>query len=210
VRVIEEFRERRGALPAEFTASRDKFLRYALVGTFLLGGLAAAYKLYQSAKIMEPHGNITPETLDDIKKRDAEASDWAKTVADALPSSSKSNCIDHDTLLAKVQKNLVYVNFVDEEGKTKYVNGFFRKSNELLIPYHILTDKSRTYTIYRKGEHVRGARFTEIFSIGSASVHSTKDLALVQCCNTAPFADLTQYFALEEVARLPFAITFQI
>lgn len=208
VKVIEEFRERRGALPVEFTRSRDKFLRYALTGAFVLTGLAAAYKLYSSSKVMEPHGNIQPRSMADIRKRDAEQSDWTKTVVEALPSSDKSKCIDHATLVSKVKKNLVYVNYDDENGKKKFVNGFFPCSNELLIPYHILTEKPRTYRIYRRGEHIRGAQFSESFSLSNASIHETKDIAMVQCCNTSPFEDLRPYFALEDHHATPFSVLF--
>jgi hypothetical protein len=208
VRVIEEFRERRGALPLEFTRTRDKFLKYALTGAVVLTGLAAAYKLYSSSKVMEPHGNIQPKTMEDIRKRDAEQSDWAKTVVESLPASEKSKCIDTERLIPKVKKNLVYVNYDDEDGKKKFVNGFFVRANELLIPYHILTDKPKTYKIYRRGEHIRGGQFSEIFSIGAASVHPTKDVALVQCCNTSPFEDLSEYLALDEHKTAPFSIHF--
>lgn len=207
VRVIEEFRDRRSALPLEFTRSRDKFLRYALTGMVVMTGLVTAYKLYTSSKAMEPHGNIQPKTMDDIKKRDAEQSDWVKVAAESLPSSEKCKCIDHDTLQKKVMKNLVYVNYEDN-GQTKFVNGFFINANELLIPYHILSEESRTYKIYRRGEHIRGGQFSELISRSSASIHPTKDLALIQCCNTAPFEDLRPYLALQEHSNVPFSLTF--
>jgi hypothetical protein len=206
--VIDEFYQRRGALPEEFTARRDQFLKYALTGVFLLSGLAVAYKMYQSVKMMEPQGNIAPTSIEDIKARDAEQSDWARTTVNELPVSDKSKCIDHATLLAKVRKNQVYVNY-EVDGKKLFVNGFFTKSNELLIPYHILTDEPKTFTIYRRGEQVRGARFSEILSASMASVHPTKDIALVQCCNTAPFADVTEYFAIQDLDRTPFTMSFQ-
>ncbi|APG76845.1 hypothetical protein 1 [Beihai picorna-like virus 5] len=206
VRVIEEFRERRGALPVEFTASRDKFLKYALAGTFMLTGLAAAYKLYSSSRVMEPHGNIAPTTMKDIKERDAEQSDWAKTVVEALPVTDKCKCITYDELHAKVKKNLVYVRY-PEGDKFKFTNGFFYNSNELLIPYHILSKEPKEYQIFRRGEHIRGGQFKEILSVGAASVHPTKDVAMVQCCNTAPFEDLREYFALEDHPQAPFSMT---
>lgn len=207
-RVIEEFHQRRGALPLEFTRSRDQFLKYALAGAFMLTGLAAAYKLYSSSRVMEPHGNINPKSMEDIRKRDAEQSDWTRAEVESLPSTTKSKCIDHDRLVAKVCKNLVYVNYYDDSGKLKYVNGFFINSNEMLIPYHILQAKPRKYTIYRRGKNVRGASFTEIFSIGASSIHPTKDVALVQCCNTSPFEDLREYLALEHHKQVAFSMNF--
>lgn len=212
VEVLKEFRSRRGALPLEFTKSRDKFLKYALAGVFLLSGLAMAYRLYSSTKnfeTMEPHGNLAPKSMKEIKERDKEQSVWTKVEVEALPSSDKSKCIDAETLKKKVQKNLVYVNYEDENGDVKYVNGFFSHSNEMYIPYHVLSSKPRKYKIFRRGEQIRGGQFSEMFSIDCAAVHPTMDLAMVQCCNTSPFEDLREYFALEPHKYTPFTMIFK-
>jgi hypothetical protein len=207
VAVIEEFAERRGALPLEFTKSRDDFLKYALAGVFMLTGLATAYRLYSSTKAMEPQGNLTPTSMAEIKKRDAETNVWSRIEVEPLPASDKSKCLSFDELTGKVIRNLVYINYVDEEdGITKFTNGFFVSSNELLIPYHVLTTKPRQYKIYRRGENVRGGQFSEIISLGAATVHPEKDLALVQCCNTSPFADLTPYLTIENHPSAPFTL----
>lgn len=207
--ILEEFRSRRNALPVQFTATRDSFYKYLTYGVFFLTGLTIAFKMYRSVKAMEPHGNISPKSMADIHQRDSEESDWARVEPEPLPATSKSKCITHDDLVEKVKKNLVYINYEDDDGKTYFTNGFFVKANELVLPYHILREKPRTYTIYRKGEHVVGARFREIICLDDAAVHPEKDMALVQCCNTSPFADLTEYLALEKLNMLPFSVTHQ-
>jgi hypothetical protein len=78
----------------------------------------------------------------------------------------------------------------------------------LLIPYHILTKESRTFRIFRRGQQIRGGQFTEMFSVDTAYVHPSKDLALVQCCNTSPFTDLREYLSVCEQPFFPFSLSF--
>lgn len=203
VRVIEEFRERRGALPMEFTRSRDKFLRYALAGAFLLTGLAAAYRLYSTTKVMSPQGNIAPTSMAEIRERDAEESMWARVVPEALPASKKSKCQTFEEASKNAKENLVYISY-EKDGQTLFSNGFFRRSNVLYLPSHILSDEPTVYTMYRRGCDIKGARIQEKFSRKDAAIHPTKDLACIQISGTSPFSDLSEYFALGVVQNVPF------
>jgi hypothetical protein len=207
-RLMDEFRQRRGALPAAFTRTRDNFLKYALAGCFLLTGMALCYKLYQSRKVMEPHGNIMPKTLKEIKERDAEANVWGQAIPEELPSSEKSRCTSVSELLTNCGKNLLYVNY-DEKNSRRFANGFIVESNFVCLPYHILTDEPRRFTFYRRGEHIVGGRFHEILSRKDVVDFVSDDQCIVQCCNSSPGKKLTDYITPEPHSTVNFRMIWQ-
>jgi hypothetical protein len=207
-RLIDEFRNRRGALPVAFKRTRDSFLKYALAGCILLTGMSLCYKLYRSRRIMEPQGNITPKSLSDIRKRDAEENIWGAAISEVLPSSLKSKCSTLDELVSNCGKNLLYVCY-EEDGARRFANGFLVRGNFVCLPFHILSSEPREYTFYRRGEHVIGARFREIIARKDVVDFVSEDQCLVQCCNSSPGKDLIDYITPEHVSDVPFRMIWQ-
>jgi hypothetical protein len=137
---------------------------------------------------------LVPESLEDIKKRDAEINPWATAVAAELHVTDKSATMTCEQVLNKIEANLCHGVFVE--------NGFQQKcdvlalgGNIFMMPLHVFKNrKDMKALITRKNPSELNSTFKAIVSANYMIPIPGKDLCLVNIASGGVFADIRHLF----------------
>lgn len=174
------------ALQKEGRFGPSRFLlRIGTLGVAVSGALIAINKL---RKIFELHnqGNLIPQTLSDIEKRNGEKNPWIDNRPPPLPRTDNIANMTHDQSITSLSRNVVRV--ADPFGSC----GLFTCSNVVILPYHALADADEdgTYTFFRNdavGGKFSGVKIMSYVDMGNDHVAATVS-------NAPSFADITEFF----------------
>lgn len=191
---------RNGAIPNIVKNTRDKYAK-AITATCL--GLTALYAIacvYRWLKRNHKQGKLQPSTVEDVKQRDTEKSQWAVVRKANLPVSDASLTVKADDLHKCAIKNLRYasVKFGDS---VMMSNVFFLTSNVFVIPKHYF-DNSEILTLscYQDGDHV-GSNFETVVSLKTSYVVPNTDFVLCYSGTGGSFKNLSKFLPLSRIIQ---------
>lgn len=143
---------RKNAVTCVDTAVRDEWSKKLLAGSAMVYGIYTFVKFCKDMRktgtdlgitpemlSTEPHGNLTPTKMEEVKERDAEKNVWSKVSVKPLPSDSRAKTMTYDQVRAVIAKNLYNVK-MDDPILDKSVDGLFITTNVLLLPDHFMYD----------------------------------------------------------------------
>lgn len=155
----------------------------------------------------DEQANIDPQNQDDIDVRDMEQNVWAVPQVVKRPATERMKTTTHDQLLDKVFKNLVYIKVTTSSEKTFSTNGFFIKSNVLLIPHHVMLEEEAHISITRNGSI--GGRSRSILSRTYTCKVEGHDLVVAWIPNSGDWSDLSDYLPLHEPINCPGTLIYK-
>lgn len=169
------------------------------LATFTVGAVMyKAWKHYKRYQKLADQGTLSPTSLADIEARDKESNPWMGVSTVPLPVSGPCLNATFDHVQNKVKKNLVYVSIPTEDGRNACVNGFYVKSNLLLIPKHVFPSREVICKFTRGDCEKIGTTYSSPISPLRSVQLNGQDLVLVQVSNGPDYANLVEYFPLDK------------
>jgi hypothetical protein len=191
----------RNMMPVFIKKVREDYFKYTVRTFAVLAGIYGLYKLYKrfdSAVEFEAHANLTDPTEKEVEERDAEGEDkfWEPSYNeedfDALPKSKWTNNAELSNIM---RNNLLYV-ITNSDGDIKESNGIMLKSNYLLIPAHLVNEKTSSVRCIRKPIDgvCRNAEFTSLVDTSVMYKIPNHDLCVVYLPNSGDFVNIVPAF----------------
>lgn len=189
----------------QHTYREIKCIRWKEVGKWLAVGIVT-YKvlniicnIVKAQKVVktviEHQSALEPANQEEVNKRDATVSDWAKAEWEELHVTHKARTTTFEQLCNKVSKNLYYVTFVAEDGSTNKCDGLVIEGNNMLIPLHVFGSKTTLKVLCRlKAGDGLNTVFRGYVSLNMASVVEGVDLVYVNAPFLNPHASIADYF----------------
>lgn len=182
-----------------------KCIRWKEVGKWLSMGIVTYKVLSMFSNILkarkvvktviEHQSALEPATPEEVNKRDATVSDWAKPAWEELHVTHKARTTTFEQLCNKVSKNLYHVIFVAKDGSTNKCDGLVVEGNNMLIPLHVFGSKTTLKVLCRlKSGDGLNTVFRGHISLNMASVVKGVDLVYVNAPFLNPHASIADYF----------------
>ena len=143
-----------------------------------------------------PQGSLDPADMEEINARDLEQNVWAVPRVAKTPVSEKMRTTTSAQLVAKVFKNLVHLTITTKEGKMFGTDGFFLRSNMMMLPKHAMIDDEMRADVTRNESP--GGRFRTNLSRTYMVEIPDHDLVVVWVPNGGEWSDITEYLPLAE------------
>jgi hypothetical protein len=176
----------------------------------LISALRMAYNMYRTSV----QSGLSPDSEEELATKLAAPNQWDRTTMTPIPCTMKAKTTTILNTVTKIQRNLVYVRYLDGQ-YTTFTNGLFVKSNMLLIPRHNVPSN-----VSQKGEFnleiIRGLKtgphwkFKVRCSLASSVDLETKDMMLVYVSNGGDWSDISEYFPLEEPRSSSFVMPYRV
>lgn len=185
-----------------FRKLRDASVSYITGGCLVVGTLYAFACIWKHIRMvkMEPQGNLSPTSYDEVVDRDAEAEieqtiaieqGWDQVYVAPLPCSEASKTATTQQLCNSVFKNQTQFTWMSPEGKPHGCDLFFIESNIAVLPQHIWKQDEMTVSIARGTRRIQ--KFDAILSKAHSQVIPGTDLCLVYVPNSGSWADLREF-----------------
>lgn len=128
----------RNFMPSTLQVIRNDKLARVLGSCAMLAILWRVIKgLYQMYRInLDSQGSLSPTSEEEIAARDAEKNPWIGTYIDRVPQTLQVDC-SQDQLKNVVDRNLMYLRFINEPEGVRTCNGIGVKGNSMMIPTHM-------------------------------------------------------------------------
>jgi hypothetical protein len=200
-----ELKDRNMEIAPMLRRYRDKYAKVICVtsiGIAAIYGLARAYRAYRSES---RQGSLEPQTMEEVRQRDAEVNVWTEVEKRPLPMTreSKLGCIEH--LENSVQNALVYGTIHLNDGNAM-VNGLMLTSNVMLVPDHYFEEFGDTLecTFRKKYPNKSGGKFTARLSVSASSLIPGTDLRVCYVPNGGSYKDILKWFPTGNMPQVPF------
>lgn len=197
--VKQELLQRNNALPTYVKIFKEHSGK-ALLGVGLFGLYYVFRWIYSVKKVFSPQGNLTPQTMKDVKERDDEPNVWASHYISPLPMSTASKTtIAHD-LANKCTENLVYV-----ESPKYFIRGFLIESNFMIIPAHFVKKHwEEGYSdfdirCWRRNPKVSGGYFRDKVAKEYTYLVPGTDFAICYTPNSGSMGDMRKFLPIGAV-----------
>ena len=198
----------RAMVPTVFKNFRDNQAKYLIGSCAALAGVYTFIKMYRFYKALSPQGNLSPDTMEEIEKRDSEQNPWVGADVTPLHVTEKSKCITHARLEQLVSNNLCHMSY-SYNGISAFCNAFFPCSNVALIPAHIWRADEITAVFSRKGNKVIGGFFRALLSKSFTYFIPNSDLCLTWVPNGGSWRDLTDYLPIGNLRAAPCSMVYK-
>jgi len=187
---------------------RDKHIGRVCKATAIVGVLYAISRIYRSWRTMKIQGSLEPTTEKEVKQRDSEDNVWGSVVPRPLPARVEASGATTSQLSSLVAKNLVY-GTVKIDDKNYMVNGFFLKSNVVIVPDHYFL-KDEIEVVFRKEnpESCGGKFAVKLSKLQSYHIPNT-DIRVCYSSSGGSFKDLTKYLPVNEVPMHEFELIWR-
>jgi hypothetical protein len=194
--VKQELLQRNRALPAYIRIFKEHSGK-VLLGSSLFGAYFILKWIYGMKKTFTTHGNLNPQTMEDVKERDEEPNVWAQHYVSPLPMTTQSKTTTPHDLANKCAENLVFVQSHDY-----HIRGFMIESNFMILPTHFLARHWREgkedfeVRCLRKNPHVTGGNFREMISKAYTYSIPETDFTLCWTPSSGSMADMRKFLPL--------------
>jgi hypothetical protein len=189
-----------------YVIQRDK--RMKLLGSCAL--LALFYKIITyafTAYKLSAQGSLSPETAEDVQKRDAEANPWIGAFVEKVPQTLDVRCTA-EQLSGKGSKNLVYMRMPEHPDGVAVSDAFFIDSQKVLMNDHMVYDDKEIYVeLYGAkafdsflGEFAKKPICKLRLSLAESELIG-KDFRLFHVHNGKTWANQLKFFAEKTVSR---------
>jgi hypothetical protein len=155
--------------------------------------MRSLYWKEEMRKILMGQSALEPKSDEEIDDRDLQQNVWAVPRVAPRPVTMQMRTTTHEQLLEKVFKNLVHIRIYTPSSEFS-TNGFFLKSNVMIIPNHVLLHDDMRMEVIRNS--TPGGRFKAILSKAYSAKIEGQDLAIVWVPNSGDWTNLTEYLPL--------------
>lgn len=181
-----------------FARIRDNHLHWIMGTSVAIAGLYAVIKTYRSLYPLQEQGALSPTSIEEIDKRDAEKNPWVPVATIPIETPAISQHTAASDLERMVSANTLYME-VKDGTRLMHCNAVALCSNLLLIPKHFWDNAGQEFTarfVRREGGTV-GSTFKAKLSYSHAYHFPTTDFSLVWVPSAGTWKDITPYIALE-------------
>jgi len=197
--VKQELLQRNNALPAYVKIFKEHSGK-VLLGVGLFGLYYVFRWLYGIKKVFSPQGNLIPQSMEDVKERDAEPNVWASHYISPLPMSTASKTTTSHDLANKCTENLVYI-----ESAKYFIRGFLIESNFMIIPAHFVKKHwEEGYSdfdirCWRRNPKVSGANFRDKIAKEYTYLVPGTDFAICYTPSSGSMGDMRKFLPMGAV-----------
>jgi hypothetical protein len=159
---------------------------------------------------MSAHGSLEPTTFAEVEERDREANPWVSVVSRPLPVQDSARSTTATQLLGLICKNITYGSVTSRmDPQPMAVDGFFLRSNVVLIPQHYFKENSLD-VVFRKDEpNATGGTFRAKICKSQAYFVPGEDIAMCYVPTGGSFKDLSKYLPTGPLSKVDFELTYR-
>ena len=137
---------------------------------------------------------LAPESVDEIKARDAEVNPWASAVVAELHVSDRAATSTHEQVCKKVAKNLFHGFFVEDNFQQK-CDVLALGGTLYAMPYHAFKNRKNMKAVLTRADPTTlNSTFRAVVSVAHMVPIEGKDLCIVNIASGGVHADITYLF----------------